>query len=447
MNKKYTYLALIVVFLSASAFVVIRYKNGINNKINAFYPLLERKGTTALAPDWITTKEKAANLIRIVRENPADIKSTIGLATVYIQESRITGNSMYYDKAALKYINDVLAKEPENYEALAYKALIYLSQHQFNEALPIAEKAQKAGPGNAFSYGLLIDNHVELGNYEAALENAEKMISLRPDLRSYSRISYLREIHGDNNGAIESMQRAVTAGSPGLEATSWARIQLARLYENTGDLKSAEMHYIIAVEQRPGYPHAIAGLASIAAAKKDYKNAISLYERADSSLFSNSFKEKIAAIYLLNGDTKKAKQVAAALIEGLNTHADPGENGNLIHYADHELAYAYLLINNYDKALQHALAEYNRRPKNIDVNETVAWVYYKRGEYDKALPYITAALRTNCKNPILLSHAGLIYAKNNQQDKGKNLLQEASKNNPNIDQQLKAEALAVLQKM
>lgn len=447
MNKKYTYLALIVLFFSASAFVVIRYKIGLKNKVNAFYPLLERKGTTALAPEWVSTKDKAANLIRIVRENPADIKSTLALATVYIQESRITGNTMYYDKAALKYINDVLEKEPENYEALAFKALIYLSQHRFAEALPIAEKAQIAGPGNALSYGLLIDSHVELGNYEAAVENAEKMISLRPDLRSYSRISYLREINGDNNGAIEAMQRAVTAGSPGLEATSWARIQLARLYENTGDLKSAEMHYIIAAEQRPGYPRAIAGLANIAMAKKDFKSAISLYERADSSLFDNSFKEKIAAIYLLNGDTKKAAEITNALIENLNKHSNPGGDGNMVHYADRELAYAHLLINNYDKALQHALAEYNRRPKNIDVNETVAWVYYKRGEYDKALPYITAALRTNCKNPVLLSHAGLIYAKNNQPDKAKNMLQEALKNNPNIDQQLKSESQAALQKM
>jgi tetratricopeptide (TPR) repeat protein len=354
---------------------------------------------------------------------------------------------MYYDRAALKYINDVLEKEPENYEALAYKALIYLSQHQFSEALTIAEKVQKVGPGNAFSYGLLIDSHVELGNYEAAVDNAEKMISLRPDLLSYSRISYLREIHGDNNGAIEAMKMAVTAGSPGMEATSWSRIQLARLYENTGDIRSAEMHYIIAEEQRPGYPHAIAGLASIAMANKDYTKALSLYEQADSSLFDNSFKEKMATIYLLKGDTKKAGQITDALIESLNKHADPGENGNLVHYADRELAYAYLLNKNYDKALQHALAEYNRRPKNIDVNETVAWVYYKRGEYDKALPYIAAALKTNCKNPTLLSHAGLIYAKNNQQAKAENLLQEASKNNPNIDQLLKAETQSVVQKI
>ena len=41
------------------------------------------------------------------------------------------------------------------------------------------------------------------------------------------------------------------------------------------------------------------------------------------------------------------------------------------HYADGELAHVYLKAGNYDKALKHALAEYNRRPANIEVNETV----------------------------------------------------------------------------
>ncbi len=53
-------------------------------------------------------------------------------------------------------------------------------------------------------------------------------------------------------GAIAAMQMAVEAGYPGDEATEWARIQLGHLYENTGDLKSAEMHYTIALEERPG---------------------------------------------------------------------------------------------------------------------------------------------------------------------------------------------------
>ena len=129
----------------------------------------------------------------------------------------------------------------------------------------------------------------------------------------------------------------------------------------------------------------------------------------------------------------------------MNTDSKMGEQDESIgHYADRELAYAYLLKNDHENALKHALAEYNRRPENIDVNETVAWVYYKMKDYDKALPYINAALKTNCKNPQLLCNAGLIYAKTGQKSLAKSTLQEALRNNPNIDPELKTESENVL---
>jgi tetratricopeptide (TPR) repeat protein len=115
------------------------------------------------------------------------------------------------------------------------------------------------------------------------------------------------------------------------------------------------------------------------------------------------------------------------------------------HYADREMAYAYLAVNNYEKALEHALLEYNRRPGNIDANETVAWVYYQKGDYAKALSYIKTALQTNCKNPTLLCHTGLIYAKAGDKTSAKNYLEEALKNNSNISAVLKTEAGQELQ--
>jgi len=81
---------------------------------------------------------------------------------------------------------------------------------------------------------------------------------------------------------------------------------------------------------------------------------------------------------------------------------------------------------------------------NIDVNETVAWVYYKMRQYNKALPFIQTALKTNSKNPILLCNAGLIYAYNGKKELAKSILQEALKNNPNIDVDLKTESENVL---
>jgi len=64
-----------------------------------------------------------------------------------------------------------------------------------------------------------------------------------------------------------------------------------------------------------------------------------------------------------------------------------------------------------EKALKHALTEYERRPGNIEVNEQLAWIYYNGKQYTKALKHIQNASITGSKNPTLLRKAGLIIAK------------------------------------
>lgn len=66
------------------------------------------------------------------------------------------------------------------------------------------------------------------------------MINIRPDLGSYSRVSYVRELKGDIQGAIDAMKSAVTAGSPVTENTAWCRIQLGNLFYNKGDVETSE---------------------------------------------------------------------------------------------------------------------------------------------------------------------------------------------------------------
>ncbi|MEO8108508.1 MAG: hypothetical protein ABI594_00675 [Ginsengibacter sp.] len=448
MKKKFIYILLIGLFFSISAFVVIRYnlhKSELNNKT---YPLIERQDAAANSVEWQRTKAASEQLIKQIAYNPNDAKTAVALATLYVQEGRITANYIYYDAAAMKYINRVLENEPGNFEALTLKALLYMSQHHFADGLTIAEKGQKINPYNALIYGLLVDGNVEMGNYKTAVENSDKMISIRPDIRSYSRISYLREIHGDYPGAIDAMKMAVGAGGVGDEPTEWTRMQLARLYENTGDSLSAKMHYTIALEERPGYAYAIAGLGHISMISGDYKKALSYYEQAAALVNDFAIKEQLSQLYRMSGDTKKANDLLDKIIDGMNSDSKKGEEDESIgHYADRELAYAYLLKNDNENALKHALLEYDRRPENIDVNETVAWVYYKMGDFQKAKVYIDTALKTNCKNPVLLCHAGLIYAKSGSREKAKQVLTEALKNNPGIDIELKEESAALLKEL
>ncbi len=448
MNKKTVYFIAIFFFIAAIVFIVVKYKDQQSIKDNTTYALLNRKGSLTKTNEWESTKKLAAKYYATLDSNANDKKSLLGLAAIFIQEARVTGNYVYYDMAAMKYVNTVLKNDSTNFEALIYKSLIYLSQHHFAEGLDIANKAKRVNPYNAFVYGILVDGNVEMGNYDSAVANSDKMVSIRPDLRSYSRISYLREIYGDYPGSIVAMKMAVEAGGPGEEATEWARVQLGHLYERTGDIKNAEMHYTLALEVRPEYPYALAGMGRIALAQKDYKKAIGLYLKADSLVNDYSFKDELIEAYLLSGEKDKADKTAKEVIENLTEDAEKGNSDESIgHYADRELAYAYLKINKYDKALEHALLEYNRRPENIDVNETIAWVYYHKGDYKNAVKYITTALKTKSKNPVLLCRAGLIYNKSGDKQMAKTLLQQALVNNPNINYQLKEESLKTMQSL
>ena len=242
MKKRFLYPALFIFFVAASAFMLIRLTKPDNKNVSVYSELLPRKTLLAYTAEWAVIKNNAEVLIRKIKETPSDIKSLLALTALYIQEARNTGNLNYYNEAAFKCINTILEKDEKNFEALTFKSTIYLSQHRFSDALTIAARAQQLYPYNAHVYGLLVDGYVESGKYKEAIEAADKMISIRPDNRSYSRIAYLREIHGDLPGAIEAMKMAVDAGAAGDENTEWCRVQLGKLFEKIGNINAAKMH-------------------------------------------------------------------------------------------------------------------------------------------------------------------------------------------------------------
>ncbi len=435
MQKRILYVIGAFLFVGITGFIILNSGKHKTGSMHAYSELLERNGAAAQNAEWKLVKAKAGELIEKLKENPTDKKSLLTLTAVYVNEGRSTGQLAYYNEAALKCAEAVLKNDPENFEALTFKSMILLSQHRFEEGLAVAKQVQQKYPYNAFVYGLMVDAFVELGNYTAAVEAAGKMVSIRPDLRSYSRIAYLREIHGDIPGAVEAMKMAVDAGAPGDENTEWCRVQLGKLYEQSGKTKEAAMHYSIAAENRKDYPYALAGLARIATAEKDFDKALFYYEKAITLISDHTFKEGIADVYAMMGQKGKAEAVAKEILEQMKMSLT-GDNGQ---NEDHEMAHAYMGVNDYENALRFAMKEYSRRPANIEMNETVAIVYYRMGEYVKALSFIEAALKTNCKNPELLCQAGLIYAKAGNKSNAKELITQALKNKPLLPGSLKKE--------
>ncbi|MCC6280849.1 MAG: tetratricopeptide repeat protein [Saprospiraceae bacterium] len=430
LSRNILYGALVVFCTVFTAFIFI---NG--SKKTTLPELRPRQGALANAPEWTTTQATVKKLQDELTAKPDDPRTTLLLAKEFMQEGRITGDYSYYNKASLDLVNKVLAKDSRNFEAICLKSMIYLSQHRFSEGKNVAMEAVQSNPYNSFVYGLLCDANVELGNYDEAVSMADKMVSIRPDIRSYSRVSYIREIFGDLPGAIDAIHMAIAAGFPGQEDTEWARMVLGHLYEDSNQLDKATEQYQAALNERPDYPFALAGMGRIAAYKKDYPAAIQYYEKARIVISEVSFLEQLAILYRLNNQQKEADEYArvtlnALLSDNITAQKDKDQG----HYSDMELANLYLQMNEPAKALPHAQAEHQRRPQNIDACETLAWVLYRNGQAAEALPYITTALRTKSQHPERLVKAGIIMLANGQKKEGTELINKGLSLKPYMDE-------------
>ena len=74
------------------------------------------------------------------------------------------------------------------------------ARHDFRAGLRYGERARAAAPGVVKPYGVIVDAQVELGRYDAAERTLQRMVDLKPNLSSYARVSYFRELHGDLRG-------------------------------------------------------------------------------------------------------------------------------------------------------------------------------------------------------------------------------------------------------
>lgn len=421
--KKLTYPLLILALLITFGFV---YKN-YERKKNDIPKLLERPKAQAISmqSEWLNTKQAMETLLDQLRRHPEDLKTKIKLAMAYIQESRVTGNHAYYDEAAFKLVEQVLEREPQNHDALAAKATILLSQHHFTDALKTAQEFVKIYPDAAYGYGLLCDANIELGNYTEGVAAADKMAGMRPDLRSYSRVAYLREIHGDFAGAKQAMSLAVKSGMTGLEQTEWCRTELGKLYEIIGDTSMAAQLYEQSLALRPDYAYALAGLGRLAKLGGHYTEGANYFRKAAEQTMDYAFQDELTDC-LQKMNPTEARQNAETVIAQLKKHAtDDTVEPDKGHYADKELAYAYLKIGDTDNALIHATREWNRRPDNIDVNECLAWIYFQKDDATNAAKFIEKALKTNSQNPRLLYRAGQIFVKTGDSTRGNTMINKA----------------------
>jgi tetratricopeptide (TPR) repeat protein len=342
-----------------------------------------------------------------------------------LQKVRETGGPSLYAKA-----EDLLDRaekiEAQNPELFATRGILALARHDFVRALEFGERALALNPKSARYDGIVGDAQIELGRYEEAIASYQKMIDLRPDFSSYSRVAHARELYGDPEGAIQAMQDAVDAGAPVPENKAWAYVQLGNLRFTTGQLQEAAKDYDLATKTLPNYPPALAGQARIAAVRGELEDAAALYQQAFDRMPLAEYAILQGDVYTEMGERQKAAEQYHLVRVIDKLYRANGVNTDLeiaLFYADHDMKL--------QTSLQKARAAYEARP-SIHAADVLAWTLYKTGNYEEAQRYSSEALKLGTRDSLKLFHAGMIAKALGHDEQAQKYLQQAIDLNPHF---------------
>jgi tetratricopeptide (TPR) repeat protein len=362
----------------------------------------------------------------LIDREPAGARGYAMLAAAYMQKARETGDFSLNAKA-----EEALARaeqfEPDNYDALKLRAKLLLTYHRFAEASEVAKRARERNPRDHDNYGAMTDALVELGDYDGAVAAAQTMVDLRPDTASYSRVSYLRELHGDSKGAVEVMRMAVEAASPkDPEGVAWCRVHLGDLLAREGRQAEAEREYDHALYVFPDYHVALAAKARARLAAGDTDAAVKFYQRAIERVPLPDYAAALGDLYTKLGRAEDARRQyeLVEFVERTGAQGGTYTRQLAMFWADHDTRL--------DDALSVARSERASR-SDIYTADLLAWCLYKKGEFAAAKAAMSEALRLGTRDPRLLFHAGMIADASGDRAGGAKYLRQALALNPSFD--------------
>ena len=402
-------------------------------------PSLLLLATLRLPAQQTPTDHLIGSLQLRAKMHPEDAATYDSLGAAHIQKGRETGDASEYELArqALTKSLELDSDDPAAASATAHMALVYMAEHRFSDALTWAQNALALGSGDLSPWAIVIDALTDMGEYEKALAYCSRLADPTdphdprrpPAYERDSRLSYLRFISGDAQGAVEMMRAAIGAATTSRmprENIAWSQYQLGEEYYKAGDLKNAEAAYQDALTAYPGYYRALAGMAAVREAQGRFPEAIELYQRAVAVVPYPNYVAALGDVYTKVGRHQEAKN-QFDLVEFIGRLSEINKvlyNRELaLFYADHDVKLK--------EALDLARRELEVR-RDVYTWDTLAWALYKNGQAQEAREAMTKALLPGTKDAMLFFHAGMIYHRLGETEKARNYLDRALATNPHF---------------
>ena len=176
----------------------------------------------------------------------------------------------------LEKLEEILKKEPDNFNALLYSGIRLFEQGQFTLAQPRFKRAHSLEPRSILATYRLARNYHKLGNYEPMLPLYHELLRQRPGRFHYiQQYATLLLALGDTDQGLRAMNQAISI-RPDEPAPYVALGYHARINR---DYEQAKNHLNNALKINPKHHGALAGMASLADVIGDFATSTQYWNK------------------------------------------------------------------------------------------------------------------------------------------------------------------------
>ncbi len=393
-------------------------------RADAHSPVVSTAALDAPIVPGATLDQTIAALQTHLSAVPDDARGFAQLGLAYSAAATLSGDPTYYPKAGQALQTSLQIQPDDNADALIGMGIVANAKHAFADGVRYGRAALVLEPDAAHILGVIGDGQLELGHYPAAFATFRRMVHMRPDIASYARVSYARELKGNVPGALSAMRRALrAAGSP--DDAAWVSYQLGGLHLRAGRTGRAAHAFRQSEALSPTSVPPHAGLARVAWERGDVDTAIRGYRWVVARLPLPEHVIALGDLYTVAGRSQQADDAYALARTEATLFRANGVN------VDVELALFEADHGDAATALTDAEAGWAAR-HSINAADAMAWASYRSGRYRSAARYERTALHLGTRDALYRYHAAMIDLKLGRPDAARRNLRIALATDPHF---------------
>ncbi|MGD9933617.1 MAG: tetratricopeptide repeat protein [Dehalococcoidia bacterium] len=367
-------------------------------------------------PDYATLRDADIAFFEARVVETRDSLSYNRLVSLYLQRYRERGDVADIGRAEIAALRSNEAATG-NYGSMVALASVRLVQHQFTEAESLSRTAAEQRPGLADAYAIRGDALLAMGRYDEAETAYRVVLEKAPGPAAFARLASAAELRG-NTPLAEQFWMAAIDSETQPEPAAWASVQLGHLSFVLGDLGAAEAAFRQALAAFPNYPHALAGLGKVEAARGRWDRAEEYLTAATGFAPNIDYVGTLGDVLLLGGQSQAAERQFALVAAITNLEEANGIREDLT-----ALMFALDHGRPTPEVVEAARRAFELRP-SIAAADTYAWALYRTGDFEAAWTRIQMARATGKRDPQLAFHAAAIASARGDAETARRLMNE-----------------------